>query len=497
MADDRAQRAPETVGYVLKGYPRISELFIASEIWRLEQLGLRLRLFVLKPADEAEHHPVVDRIEATPSYLPETTSLSGVGAGQWLRDNFASFRPALGRVTRRHPVRMLRAAAAATGQAIRARDGLRPRSIYLKEFLQAADVADRLLRAGDVRHLHAHFAHGTTTVTWLASMLTKLPFSFTGHAKDIYRESLNPAGLLGRKMRAASFVVTCTGANQEHLRRVEPTADVHLVYHGLNADFAALLPTAPAAPTAPVPVPAAPEPVPAAPTAPIPVPAAVRAEPVTVDAVPAKLARDRAVGAAGTATLAAEPDDVSPLRIVAVGRMVPKKGFDVLVEAVAELTARGLELELVIAGEDGPDAANVRRLVAERCPDAVQFTGPLSQCELLALYRGADVFALACRVDADGDRDGIPNVMVEAMAAGLPVVSTAVSGIPELVRDGENGLLVPPEDPGALASALLRLATDVPLRDRLAAAGRETVAERFDGDVLARRMAGLFRGGQP
>ena len=480
MADDQARRAPETVGYVLKGYPRISELFIASEIWRLEQLGLRLRLFVLKPADEAEHHPVVDRIEATPSYLPETTSLSGVGAGQWLRDNFASFRPALGRVTRRHPVRTLRAAAAATGQAIRARDGLRPRSIYLKEFLQAADVADRLLRAGDVRHLHAHFAHGTTTVTWLASMLTKLPFSFTGHAKDIYRESLNPAGLLGRKMRAASFVVTCTGANQEHLRRVEPTADVHLVYHGLNADFAALLPTAPAAPTAP-----------------IPVPAAVRAEPVTVDAVPAKLAWERAVAAAGTATLAAAPDGVSPLRIVAVGRMVPKKGFDVLVEAVAELTARGLELELVIAGEDGPDAANVRRLVAERCPDAVQFTGPLSQCELLALYRGADVFALACRVDADGDRDGIPNVMVEAMAAGLPVVSTAVSGIPELVRDGENGLLVPPEDPGALASALLRLATDVPLRDRLAAAGRETVAERFDGDVLARRMAGLFRGGQP
>ena len=473
MAETEAR---DSVGYVLKGYPRISELFIASEIWRLEQLGLRMRLFVLKPADETEHHPVVDRIEATPSYLPETTSLSGVGVRQWLRENFGSFRPALGRVARRHPLRTLRAAAAAAGQAVRARDGLRPRSIYLKEFLQAADVADRLLRARDVRHLHAHFAHGTTTVTWLASMLTKLPFSFTGHAKDIYRESLNPAGLLRRKMRAASFVVTCTGANQEHLRKVEPAADVHLVYHGLNADFAALLPTAPGRP----------DPVPAGATA------AVQVDPVQVD--PAGRAWERA--AAGTATLAADPD-ITPLRVVAVGRMVPKKGFGVLVEAVADLTARGVELELVIAGEDGPDAATIRRLVAERCPDAVQFTGPLSQCELLALYRGADVFALACRVDADGDRDGIPNVMVEAMAAGLPVISTAVSGIPELVRDGENGLLVPPEDPGALASALLRLATDVSLRDRLAAAGRETVAERFDGDVLARRMAGLFRGGQP
>jgi glycosyltransferase involved in cell wall biosynthesis len=475
MAETEAR---DSVGYVLKGYPRISELFIASEIWRLEQLGLRLRLFVLKPADEAGHHPVVDRIEATPSYLPETTSLSGVGVRQWLRENFGSFRPALGRVARRHPLRTMRAATAAAGQAVRARDGLRPRSIYLKEFLQAADVADRLLRAGDVRHLHAHFAHGTTTVTWLASMLTKLPFSFTGHAKDIYRESLNPAGLLRRKMRAASFVVTCTGANQEHLRRVEPAADVHLVYHGLNADFAALLP-APPAPPAPAPAGAT---------------AAVHAERLLVD--PAERAWERAAAAAGTATLAADPD-TTPLRVVTVGRMVPKKGFDVLVEAVADLTARGVGLELVIAGEDGPDAAAIRRLVAERCPDAVQFTGPLSQCELLALYRGADVFALGCRVDADGDRDGIPNVMVEAMAAGLPVVSTAVSGIPELVRDGENGLLVPPEDPGALASALLRLATDGSLRDRLAAAGRETVAARFDGDVLARRMAGLFRGGQP
>ena len=477
MAETEAR---DSVGYVLKGYPRISELFIASEIWRLEQLGLRMRLFVLKPADETEHHPVVDRIEATPSYLPETTSLSGVGVRQWLRENFGSFRPALGRVARRHPLRTLRAAAAAAGQAVRARDGLRPRSIYLKEFLQAADVADRLLQAQDVRHLHAHFAHGTTTVTWLASMLTKLPFSFTGHAKDIYRESLNPAGLLRRKMRAASFVVTCTGANQEHLRRVEPAADVHLVYHGLNADFAALLPTAPDRL----------DPAPAGATA------AVQAEPVHAEPVQAERAWQRAAAAAGTATLAADPD-ITPLRVVAVGRMVPKKGFDVLVEAVADLTARGVELELVVAGEDGPDAATIRRLVAERCPDAVQFTGPLSQCELLALYRGADVFALACRVDADGDRDGIPNVMVEAMAAGLPVVSTAVSGIPELVRDGENGLLVPPEDPGALASALLRLATDGSLRQRLAAAGRETVAERFDGDVLARRMAGLFRGGQP
>lgn len=441
----------DTIGYVLKGYPRISELFIASEIWRLEQLGLPLRLFVLKSADETEHHPVVDKIEATPSYLPDATSLSGTTVPKWLRENFAAFRPPLARVTRRHPLRVARTAAAAFGQAVRSRQGLRPRSIYLKEFLQAVDLADRVTEAGDVRHLHAHFAHGTTTVTWLAAKLTKLPFSFTGHAKDIYRESLNPAGLLRRKMRAASFVVTCTGANKEHLEKVEPTADVHLVYHGLNADFAGMLPAFAASEEA----------------------RRAEAEPAWTEPLPA------------------------PLRVVAVGRLVPKKGFDVLVEAVADLHRRGVDLELVIAGEDGPDAGRVRGLVADLCPELVRFAGPLSQCELLSLYRDADVFALACRVDGDGDRDGIPNVMVEAMAAGLPVVSTAVSGIPELVRSGENGLLVPPGDPVALASALLKLAADVPLRDRLAAAGRQTVAERFDGDVLARRMAGLFRGGRP
>jgi glycosyltransferase involved in cell wall biosynthesis len=438
----------DTIGYVLKGFPRISELFIASEIWRLEQLGLPLRLFVLKPAEETGHHPVVDKIEATPSYLPDATSLSGTTVPRWLRENLGSFRAPLGRYTRKHPVKVARTAAAAFGQAVRAHKGLHPRSIYLKEFLQAVDLADRLVQAGDVRHLHAHFAHGTTTVTWLAAKLTGLPFSFTGHAKDIYRQSLNPAGLLRRKMRAASFVVTCTGANKEHLQRLEPTADVHLVYHGLNADFAGMLPAV----------------------------AGLAAE-------------------AGPAPRTDPPD--TTLKVVAVGRLVPKKGFDVLVEAVADLTRRGVDLELLIAGEDGPDAGRVRGLVAERCPDVVRFTGPLTQCELLQLYRSADVFALACRVDSDGDRDGIPNVMVEAMAAGLPVVSTAVSGIPELVRDGENGLLVPPEDPAALASALLKLAADAPLRDRLATAGRETVAERFDGDVLARRMAGLFRGGQP
>jgi glycosyltransferase involved in cell wall biosynthesis len=430
-----------TIGYVLKGYPRRSELFIASEIWRLEQLQVPVRLFVIKGPEEAEHHDVVDRIRAVPRYLPDTTSLSGQPLARWLRENLGAFRPALLVAARHHPVGLGRAVVAAGAQSWRAPHGWRPKSLYAKELLQAVALAAEVDRAGDVECLHAHFAHGTTTVTWLAGMICGLPFSFTGHAKDIYRESLNPAGLLARKLRAATFVATCTRANVEHLRRLAPQAEVHLVYHGLNPDFARLLES----------------------------------------------------GRNGTARPA--PGRQQPLRVVSVGRQVPKKGFDVLLRAVALLRDRDIDLELVLVGETGDATPTVHRLVDELgLGDVVDVRGPCGQPELLRLYEEATVLALACRVADDGDRDGIPNVLVEAMAAGLPVVTTAVSGIPELVRDGENGLLVPPSDPVALAEALARVAHDPALRERLAGEGPVTVSRDFDALTNARRMASLLEG---
>jgi glycosyltransferase involved in cell wall biosynthesis len=427
----------QRVVYVLKGYPRVSELFIASEIWRLEQQGVPLRLYVLKPSDETTHHPVVDKIATAAVYLPSTTTLSGVALVPWLIRNAGPFLPALFRSALRHPVRLARTMGVVAAQSIRARQGWRPRSIYVKELLQAVWIADDLAKAGDARWLHAHFAHGTTTVSWLAARLLNLPFSFTGHAKDIYRESLNPAGLLARKMRAARFVVTCTHANVGHLQRIAPEADVHLAYHGLNADFAELLSSAPP-----------------------------RTQPAR-------------------------------LRVLSVGRLVSKKGFDVLIQATALLRLRGVDLEVLVAGEAGDESRRLRQLVVNRgLEDVVQISGPLSQAELLAQCRSASMFVLACRIDADGDRDGIPNVLVEAMAAGLAVISTRVSGIPELVQDGVNGLLVPPEDPVALAEAMLSLAADPDLQERLASAGEVTIATSFNGDALAAQMAGLLGAGK-
>ena len=430
--------AEQSVAYVLMGYPRISELFIASEIARVEQQGVALRLIVMKPSDEATHHPVVDRIVAQPVYLQDFTSLSDRTFTRWLRDNLPQSLGPMGRVARRHPLRLARTAGWAAAQSWRDRRGWRPRAVYLKEWMRAAAVADELNHGRPVTHIHAHFAHRTTTVAWWAAHVLGLPFSFTGHAKDIYQADQNPHGLLERKMRAAAFVVTCTDANRRHLQAISPSTPVHVVYHGLNADFSRLL----------------------------------------ADAPPAH-----------------RPDR---LRVISVGRLVAKKGFDVLVDALALLTERGVDVTAAIAGEPGPEGHSIRERVATSgLAERVEFLGTLSQAELFAEYRRSNVFALACRITDDGDRDGIPNVMMEAMAAELPVVSTAVSGIPELVETDVNGLLVPPEDAAALADAIWRLSKDPALAQRLAAAGANTIAEHFDGEVLARRMAELFAGSGP
>src|SRR3954469_20082982 len=227
------------------GFPRVSETFIASEIHRVEQAGVPLRLFVIKPVEEREQghdHPVLDAILAQPEYLPDPQGLTKP-LHLWRPRDVREFLPALRRCARRRPHGVARAARMALTQALRDRRSrfAGPRKIYVKELLQAIALADRLNRSPEVRHLHAHFAHGTTTVAWLAACITGLPFSFPGHARDIYAPELNPHGWLRRKLNAARFVVTCTEANVAHLRRIAPEADVHLVYHGLSADFTRLL----------------------------------------------------------------------------------------------------------------------------------------------------------------------------------------------------------------------------------------------------------------
>jgi glycosyltransferase involved in cell wall biosynthesis len=356
---------------------------------------------------------------------------------KWLSRNLKHFLPSLRRIFRKNPLGVLRAAGAAFAQAVRARkkSWSWPRKVYAKEFLQGVMLADMLEQAGDVSHIHGHYCHGATTVTWFASMMTKLPFSFTAHAKDIYLPSLNPAGLLRRKMDAARFVITCTDANRDYLENLGSKTPVHCIYHGLNAEFCDIMREQPAA---------------------------------------------RSTN--------------GHFRVLGVGRLIPKKGFDILVQACAILHQQRVPFEAVIIAEGGEHEKEIRRLItANGLEKNVLLPGPMSQSQLFGEYRKASAFCLPCRVLENGDRDGIPNVLMEAMAIGVPVVSTPISGIPELIHDGVNGLLVPSENAGALAEAFLRLTRDSGLAADISRNAQETIESRFNGDRFAARMASLFR----
>src|SRR4051812_31341940 len=311
------------------GFPRVSETFIASEIHRVEQAGVRLRLFVIKPVEPREQghrHPVLDAIAAQPEYLPDPVALTE-SLHRWRRRHLAPFLPALRRCLRARPLGLGRAAAIALGQSVRDRRAplAGPRKIYIKELVQAIALADRLLAARDVRHVHAHFAHGATTITWLAATIAGLPFSFTGHARDIYSTNLNRRDWLRRKLLAARFVVTCTEANVRHLKAIAPEASVHLVYHGLSADLTRLMATPPR-----------------------------------------------------------RPERNGHLRVLGVGRLVAKKGFDVLVDACAVLQQRGVPFEALIVGqEDKEGDALRRRIAAHGLTERVRLPGPMGPADLL------------------------------------------------------------------------------------------------------------------
>ena len=441
MPETMTPQAAGSVAYVLKAFPRSSELFILSEIYRVEQAGVPLRLFAIKPAEPADREPrheVVDRIQAPCEFLRRSAGLSHSSLASWLWHRLPDFIPPLARTLWGEPVGFCRALIAVLRQSWQtmARGGAGESRVYAKEFLLAVDLADRLRRSPEVRHIHAHYAHAATTIAWLASIITGLPYSFTGHARDIYCEELNPAGLLALKLNAARFTVTCTEANRRHLLGLAPRANVHRLYHGINADFVSLL-----------------------------------------------------------AVQAGREQTPARLKVLGVGRLVAKKGFDTLIHAIGILRDQGVDAELVLAGGEGDAAPGLRthitRLGLEK---HVQLPGVLSQPELYHHYKSATVFCLPCRVLDDGDRDGIPNVLVEAMAAGLPVVTTPVSGIPELVVDQETGLLVPPDDAAALANALLQVHQSPAVADRLSRAGQAAVQDGFDGDRLAGQLASLLTG---
>ncbi len=306
----------------------------------------------------------------------------------------------------------------------------------LRSFAHWAEAISILpvLEQARVDHIHAHFAVGSATCAWVAARLLGLPWSFTAHAYDIWLDKL----LLPEKLREADFVVTCSDVNRRHLAETYgvPLSKLHTVYHGIDVGH----------------------------FSPMPKPSSAHPE---------------------------------KLRVLCVGRLVEQKGIAHLIEACSQLAIEGIEFELLIAG-DGPLRESLRQACRElRIDDRTQFLGHVSQETVLELYRSSDLFVLPCVAASDGDRDGVPNVLIEAMACGLCVVSTEFSGVPELVENGKSGALVSPGDSRGLARAMGRMLADENLRKAMAMAGRATVVERFAIDVSARALLDLTAWDEP
>ena len=296
-------------------------------------------------------------------------------------------------------------------------------------YVYQAMVLAREARLRAISHLHAHFATAATTVARLAARFAGLPYTFTAHAKDIFHDSVQPADLR-RKLADAAVAVTVSDFNLAYLRESYGLAARH-VRRIYNG--------------------------------------------LGLERFPYRSPRER------------------PPRIVGVGRLVEKKGFVNLIEACAILAdeGRGFTCRIVGAGEQEVELrARIARLGLE---DRVELLGPRPQRELVRLVQGAAVLATPCVVGADGNRDGLPTVLLEAMALGTPCVSTDVTGIPEVIRDAETGLMVPQWDPAALAAAIERLLEEPDLRVRLADRARRLVEAKFDVNRNAAQLREVFQ----
>jgi glycosyltransferase involved in cell wall biosynthesis len=422
------------VAYILKGWPRTSETFIINEIHLLEEADMNLSIFALKRLAGQQPHAVVSRIKAQVTYLPEAAPLDEQNFIVWLRKNLPGFLSSHAQLFRLRPATYLRTLGEALRMCLKYRASVfaLPRKVFFKEFLQAGFIAHSVLQAPHIQHLHAHFCHGATTVAMFASRLCGLPFSFTAHAKDIYQRDLNPGDLLLRKMQRAKFVVTCTGANRIHLNHIRPAlTPVHTIYHGLDLSLF----------------------------------------------VPAD---------------ENQKQSDTPV-ILSVGRMVEKKGFVYLVEACRTLKDSGFDFKCQIVGGADKHTDAIRKRISElKLSDTVTLHTAVTQEELRHIYERSTIFALPCQVIENGDRDGIPNVLVEAMAMKLPVVSTAVSGIPELIEHRLNGMLVEQKNAAALADAMAELLEDSELRQRLGQAARAKVIRHFDARENIQSLKSLF-----
>jgi glycosyltransferase involved in cell wall biosynthesis len=410
-ASAEASRWP--LAYVAGTFPLTSETFVYREVRGLRQRGWPVTAVSLNPA-------------------AAVSELEDLQADRVVVYGWATRATLLGAASElpSHPIR----SAVTLGTAILdavwpgERLSLSGRLKLPMQAIAAMGLARRLRQAG-VRHIHCHFAHAPTSVGMYAAMQMGIPFSFTGHANDVFQRR----AILKKKLRRARFVACISRWHQSFYE--SKCRDTTNKYEVIRCGV--------------------------------------------------ELGETKEPG-----------PGVEQLRILTVCRLVEKKGIDTLIGAGAELNRRGIHARLTIAGE-GPDRRRLEKLAAELgCGDWLAWLGEVANSRVFSLLKEADVLALPCREDSRGDRDGIPVVLMEAMASGTPVVAGNLPAIGELVEDGVSGLLVEGNRPAALADKLAMLWGNPDLSRRLAQEGRRRIASEFSLGTTLDRLERRFAAGQ-
>lgn len=403
---------------MLKGYPRLSETFIAQEILNIERSGIDVSLVSLRHPTDRATHPVHGEIVADVNYLPEYLYQEPIRVlrGWWRSRKLPGYR-----ASRLQFLRDLH------------RDRTANR---LRRFGQALVMAAEL--PGRTAALYAHFLHTPASVTRYAAIITGLPWACSAHAKDIYT---SPDWDLQEKLADLEWLTTCTRSNVHHLRLLSDQPDkVSLNYHGLDLS--------------------------------------------------------RFAGQTVAYSDRDGSDRDRPVRILSVGRAVAKKGYEGLLTALSRLPDSLHWRFHHIGGGTLSDALQAQARSLE-IDDLVEWHDAQPQEAVLAAYQQADLFILNSRIDRHGDRDGLPNVLVEAQSQGIAVLSTRLSGIPELIEHDHNGLLVEPEDTEQLSAALNALIINPALRKRLGENGRRKVTTQFEMEAsfvgLRKQLKALLR----
>ncbi|MEO0380459.1 MAG: glycosyltransferase family 4 protein [Pseudomonadota bacterium] len=399
----------------VKGWPRLSETFIAQELVALERAGIDFAIWSLRHPTDTKTHPLHDQLRAPVHYLPEYLHneplrvLRGLGAALLRRGfwpTWALFIRDLARDMTRNRVR---------------------------RFGQACVMARELPPETDA--IYAHFLHTPASVARYTAGLRGIAWSFSAHAKDIWT---SPDWELREKLsedtKGAAFGATCTAFGAEHLNALSTDTPVDLVYHGLD------LSRFPDPPTR----------TPRAPTA--------------------------------------------PFAMLSVGRLVEKKGFDRLIDGLA-LLPESIDWHWTHIGGGALNDQMRARAEAHGISARITWRGACDQPEVIAAMRAADLFVLPSRVAQDGDRDGLPNVLMEAASQCLPILSTPVSAIPEFIDTGVHGILCA-DDPTTLANEMTRLAETPDLGPKLATAAHARLHSEFTMqpgiDHLATRLRALL-----